>query len=157
MTPLLPKGLDDDVPRIVLDTNAVLDWLYFHDPRCHALASAVTAGRVRWIASRAMHDEIERVIERGSLGDKWPDGAASVHDGWQRWATMVDADAPAAPHALRCTDCDDQKFIDLALAVRATALLSADRAVLRLARRAVAWRLAITTVERWRIEPASAV
>jgi predicted nucleic acid-binding protein len=155
VTPLVPKASDDDVPRIVLDTNAVLDWLYFRDRRCAALAEAVTTGRVRWIASRAMRDEIEHVLDRGSLGDKWPDGAASVRDGWQRWATMVEADAPAAPHALRCTDVDDQKFIDLALDVRAAALLSADRAVLRLARRAIAWRLAITTVEQWRIEPAS--
>lgn len=141
-----------NVPSIVLDTNAVLDWLYFRDPRCAALAEAVTAGRVRWIASEAMRDEIEQVIVRGSLGARWPDGAASVRDGWQRWATMVDASAPAAQLALRCSDNDDQKFIDLALAARAVALLSADRAVLRLARPAHAGGLAITTVERWTIE-----
>ena len=140
-----------DTPRIVLDTNAVLDWLYFRDPRCAGLAEAVTAERVRWIASASMRDEIEHVMTRGSLGDRWPDGAASVRDGWQRWATTVDADAPASPAELRCTDVDDQKFIDLALDVRAVALLSADRAVLRLARRAMAWGLAISTVERWRI------
>ena len=155
--PALLRTASDDVPRIVLDTNAVLDWLYFCDPRCATLADAVSSRRVRWIASAAMRDEIERVLERGSLGDKWPDGAASVRDGWQRWATMVDADAPAAPHSMRCSDSDDQKFIDLALDARAVALVSADRAVLRLARRAIAWGLAITTVERWRIEPASVV
>ena len=140
-----------DTPRIVLDTNAVLDWLYFRDPRCARLAEAVATERVRWIASASMRDEIEHVMTRGSLGDRWPDGLASVRDGWQRWAKTVDADAPASPAALRCTDVDDQKFIDLALDVRAVALLSADRAVLRLARRATAWGLAISTVERWRI------
>ncbi|HEX7437263.1 MAG TPA: PIN domain-containing protein [Caldimonas sp.] len=142
-----------DGPRIVLDTNAVLDWLYFRDPRCAGLAEAVAAGRVRWIASAAMQDEIEHVLLRGSLGDRWPEGPASVRDGWQRWATMVEAEPPASPALLRCTDADDQKFIDLALDVRAAALLSADRAVLRLARRATGWGLAITTVERWRIVP----
>lgn len=141
-----------DAPRIVLDTNAVLDWLYFGDPRCAALAEAVTAGRVRWIASAAMRDEIERVLARDSLGSRWPDGAAAVRDGWQRWATMVDAEPPPSPAALRCTDADDQKFIDLAVTVRAAALLSADRAVLRLARRASTWGVAITTVERWGME-----
>jgi predicted nucleic acid-binding protein len=140
-----------DVPCIVLDTNAVLDWLYFADPRCAALAEVVATGRMRWIASASMRDEIEHVLGRGSLGTKWPDGAASVRDGWQRWATTVDAVATAAPLALRCSDLDDQKFIDLALDSRAVALLSADRAVLRLARRAAAWGLTITTVERWRI------
>ena len=138
-------------PPIVLDTNAVLDWLYFRDPRCAALAEAVATRRVRWIASAAMRDEIEHVLARGSLADR-PQGAASVREGWQRWATMVDADAPASPAEFRCSDVDDQKFIDLALDARAVALLSADRAVLRLARRALARGLAITTVERWRID-----
>ena len=140
------------LPRIVLDSNAVLDWLYFRDPRCAALAEAVTTHRVQWIASAAMRDEIERVLARDTLGAKWPDGPASVRDGWQRWATVVES-APAAPPALHCADPDDQKFIDLALHVRAVALLSADRAVLRLARHASVWGLAITTVERWRFAP----
>lgn len=137
-----------DTPRIVLDTNAVLDWLYFRDPRCSTLAEAVTARRVRWMASESMREELEHVLDRNSLGAKWADGAPSVRDGWQRWATTVATDAPPAPLALRCSDADDQKFVDFALAVRAVALLSADRAVLRVARRASAWGLAITTVER---------
>lgn len=139
-------------PRIVLDTNVVLDWLYFGDPRCATLADAVTSGRVRWIASAAMRDEIEDVIGRGSLGTRWPQGPASVRHGWQRWATLTEMTAVVPPlPAMRCSDADDQKFIDLALGTRAIALLSADRAVLKLARRAAAWGLAITTVERWKI------
>jgi len=91
------------------------------------------------------------VLARGRLGTRWPDGLASVRAGWQRWATMVDAPAARPPLALRCTDGDDQKFIDLALATRAVALLSADHAVLKLARRASAYGLAITTAAEWRL------
>ena len=149
-----PASSAGDPARVVLDTNVVLDWLYFADPRCTALGDAVAAGRVRWIASAAMLDEIEHVVARGRLGTRWPDGPASVRDGWRRWATMVDEAPTAAPFDMRCTDPDDQKFIDLALAARAAALLSADRAVLRLARRARACGLAITTVSRW--QPAGA-
>jgi predicted nucleic acid-binding protein len=138
-----------EAPCIVLDTNVVLDWLYFRDVRCAALAAAVTAHRVRWIASAPMRDKIEHVLERGGLGTRWPEGPAAVLDGWLRWATMIEAPAHAAPLALRCTDADDQKFIDLALDARAIALLSADRAVLRLARRASAFGLAISTVAGW--------
>jgi predicted nucleic acid-binding protein len=144
-----PARSPGEPPRIVLDTNVVLDWLYFRDPRCDALAEAVSADRVRWIATAAMRDEIEHVLERGSLGSHRPDGAASVREGWQRWATMVEGTPAVAPLAMRCTDVDDQKFIDLALAARAVALLSADRAVLRLARRSATQGLAITTVSAW--------
>ena len=104
----LPSATAVVRPRIVLDSNAVLDWLYFRDPRCIALAEAVTTARVEWIASAAMHDEIEHVLGRNRLGAKWPDGIASVRAGWQRWATMVEGAAPPAPAAMRCTDIDDQ-------------------------------------------------
>ena len=144
-----PSSLPGEPPCVVLDTNAVLDWLYFRDVHCAALADAVTGHRVRWIASAQMRDEIEHVLERGSLGTRWPEGPATVRDGWHRWATMVDATAGTTPLAMRCTDADDQKFIDLALDARAIALLSADRAVLRLARRASAFGLAISTVAGW--------
>jgi predicted nucleic acid-binding protein len=147
--PKSPAESLTELPRLVLDTNVVLDWLYFRDPRCATLADAVAASRVRWIASTAMRDEIEHVLARGSLGTRWPDGPATVRDGWHRWATMVEPTAHAAPLAMRCTDADDQKFIDLALGAQALALLSADRAVLRLARRAAAFGLVISTVAAW--------
>ncbi|MBI2753638.1 MAG: PIN domain-containing protein [Betaproteobacteria bacterium] len=148
-----PASRAEEAPRIVLDSNVVLDWLYFRDPRCAAVADAVTERRVRWIASAAMRDEIEHVLERGALGTRWPDGAASVRDGWQRWVSMVEEPRCAPTLAMRCSDPDDQKFIDLALAARAVALLSADRAVLRLARRARAWGLSISTASAWRHAP----
>jgi len=141
-----------ELPRVVLDTNAVLDWLYFRDVRCATLAGAVTGHRIRWIASAPMRDEIEHVLERGGLGTRWPEGPETVRHGWRRWATMVEATAGGAPLAMRCTDADDQKFIDLALGVRAVALLSADRAVLRLARRALAFGLVISTVADWKMD-----
>ena len=147
--PQSPASSPGEPPRIVLDTNVVLDWLYFRDRRCASLAEAIAARRVRWIASPAMHSEIEHVIERGSLGDKWPEGSASVLDGWQRWATMVRADDRPSLSRMRCTDPDDQKFIDLAMQIGAGTLLSADRAVLRLARHGRALGLEIATVERW--------
>jgi hypothetical protein len=53
-----PASSPGEAPCIVLDTNVVLDWLYFRDVRCAALADAVTEHRVRWIASAPMRDEI---------------------------------------------------------------------------------------------------
>ena len=87
--------------RIVLDTNVVLDWLYFRDPRCVLLNDAIAAHRVQWIATATMRDEIEHVLARGSLSTRWPDGASSVREGWQRWATMVEEEPAVTPPGMR--------------------------------------------------------
>jgi predicted nucleic acid-binding protein len=51
--------------------------------------------------------------------------------------------------ALHCADPDDQMFVDLAHAAGARWLVSRDRAVLRLARRAAAFGIAIAAPEGW--------
>jgi hypothetical protein len=147
-------------PRLVLDTNIVLDWLHFGDPSCAPLGRAIECGQVRWIATGAMRREMESVLVRGIPG-RWPMDPAGVLRTWDRWA--IDAErldlttGQAMPgrlpaQALRCQDPDDQKFIDLALAANASALLSRDRAVLRLGRRAAAHGLQILTAVEWRLD-----
>jgi predicted nucleic acid-binding protein len=135
-------------PIVVLDTNVVLDWLLFGDPRCRNLADAIASGALRWIASEAMRAELEHVLARGIASARagHPD---RVREGWERWSIVVDAAQRPSPPALRCTDPDDQKFIDLALQSGAGALLSRDRAVLKLARRAAGHGLAIISGAGW--------
>ncbi|KNZ31125.1 MAG: hypothetical protein AD742_18025 [Methylibium sp. NZG] len=133
---------------LVLDTNVVLDWLVFRDPGCDALAGALTAGAARWVATQAMRDELERVLMRGSL-DAWRPDASALWAAWARSANMVPAPPQPLPRSPRCTDPDDQPFIDLALHVGASALLSRDRAVLRCARGARALGLAIMPPAVW--------
>ncbi len=146
-----PRLVEPNLPRLVLDTNVVLDLFFFRDPKCDALAGALAAGHVAWLASDEMQAELEHVLERSLRGTGRGD-AASVRDAWRRWVQRVEPEPVPMPMSstLRCTDGDDQKFIDLALQVRAQALLSADRAVLRLARRAAAQGLCIATARDWR-------
>ena len=59
------------------------------------------------------------------------------------------ASALPAALGLQCSDPDDQKFLDLAHAQGAGWLLSRDRAVLKLARRAARFSLTITVPEGW--------
>ena len=137
-----------NAPPIVLDSNVVLDWLVFRDPSSRAVAAAITSGRLRWVATPAMLEELEHVLTRGSLS-AWQPDVDGILAHWHAWAAPV-APAPAAPFgALRCTDPDDQKFIDLALHAGAVALLSRDRAVLKLARRAHRFGLRIQTAAAW--------
>jgi uncharacterized protein len=119
---------------VILDTNVVLDWLVFRDPSCVALQACIESGELNWIGTRAMRDELAHVLDRGSL-DAWKPDTQALWRAWDRWCLEVPDPVPSEPMTgLRCTDPDDQKFIDLAVRRRPGWLLSRDKAVLRLAR-----------------------
>jgi hypothetical protein len=46
------------VPAAILDTQVALDWLLFDDPSTAALARAVQASRLVWLATPAMRAEL---------------------------------------------------------------------------------------------------
>ncbi len=143
----------DTAPRptldLVLDTNVVLDWLAFRHPVGAPLEEALTSGRCRWLHTRAMREELAHVVARESLR-RWSIDATAVLAVFDRLGVDVGPPPPlgTADH-LRCSDPDDQPFIDLAIAHRAHALLTRDRAVLRLAARARRFGVLIATPEAW--------
>ena len=145
---MAPTG-PDTRPALVIDTQVVMDWLVFSDARVQALAAAVTSGAVRWLVAPAMRDELRHVLGRGVAAAYAPD-LAFIEAQFEAHALAVD---PAAPQPLAgrlvCRDPDDQKFIDLALATGARWLISRDKAVLALAKRARARDLAILKPEHW--------
>jgi uncharacterized protein len=120
----------------VIDTQAVLDWQYFGNGMCAAWPLP-GEGSWRWLATAAMREELSHVLARG-FDSRWSTPAAHVLEFFDRHASLVATPALSAPLArtLRCTDPDDQKFIDLAVAAGARWLVSRDRAVLKLRRRA---------------------
>ncbi|MBV8035407.1 putative toxin-antitoxin system toxin component, PIN family [Roseateles sp.] len=136
-------------PAIVIDTQVVMDWLVFRDARVQALTAALTSGALRWLVAPAMRDEIRHVLGRGVAASYAPD-LSFIEAQFDAHALQVAAAEPQ-PLAGRlvCRDPDDQKFIDLALAARARWLISRDKAVLALSKRARLRGLAIVTPERW--------
>lgn len=132
-------------PVFVLDTNVALDWLLFADPRCADLGVAVAAGHLRWVASARMRDEFADVVTRGLAARRGVEATGLIAV-WDRYATLVDP-PPAQP--LVCTDPDDQVFIDLAVE-QCAVLLTRDKALLRLARRALPLGVRIVVPARWR-------
>jgi predicted nucleic acid-binding protein len=135
-------------PLIVLDTNVVLDWLLFDDPGVQALAAAVEQGRLCWVATAAMRGEFFHVLGHGLAAGRRAD-LARLQGGWDQHCTEH-LTAPPAAAALRCTDADDQKFLDLAMASGARWLVSHDRALLKLRSKAAALGLAIIMPRQWR-------
>jgi predicted nucleic acid-binding protein len=134
---------------VVLDTNVVFGWLLFADADCAPVGGAVQRGAVRWIATPEMRVEHFHVLGRGSLDHFQPDKLL-LASAWERHCTMVDL-LPLSMDAgrLRCTDPDDQKFIQLALGHRVRWLLSKDRAVLKLGRRMRPFGIEVLTPSDW--------
>ena len=131
-------------PPIVLDTNVVLDLLVFDDPATPPLQQALQAGALQWISTPVMREELARVLAYPHLVARmsfYRLNAADVLAAFDRQVQIVDV-APKA--TMNCTDPDDQKFIDLAVAHRAQ-LLSKDRAVLKLKKRLLLAGVAVQT------------
>ena len=119
---------------VVVDTNVALDLLIFSDPRTAPLRTLLAQGRLDWIATQVMRDELERVLAYPhivSRMDFYRVDAAQVLAAFDAQARLVDI-APRVTYV--CKDADDQKFIDLAAAHRAI-LLSKDKAVICMRKR----------------------
>lgn len=135
------------VPAVVLDTNIALDLLLFADPSTDALRAALQARQVAWLSTAAMRGELARVLTYPALAAPLAARAMQVADVMARFDQCC-ALRPVAPVCpVRCSDADDQCFVDLAVAHRAW-LLSKDKAVLRLRRRLAALAVPVSAVFR---------
>jgi predicted nucleic acid-binding protein len=123
--------------RLVLDTNVWLDWLVFDDPDLAPVRAAVGQGRARVFIDAACEAELARVLAY-PLGRIRLDAAAQAAclAECRRLAGAGGGVAPFECVLPVCRDPDDQKFLELARDCGAQALLTKDRALLELARRA---------------------
>jgi putative PIN family toxin of toxin-antitoxin system len=134
--------------RIVLDTNIVLDWLVFREPAVDPLRLAVESGQLLWLVCDRMREEFDHMVKHPRLARWLPDVPGSLAT-FDRHSVSVESGTPGYCPQTRCTDPDDQVFIDLALAQKARWLVSRDRALLRLARRTKPLGLLVVTPEAW--------
>lgn len=143
---MIPDPLSTDA--VVVDTNVALDWLVFRNPGVLPLFEQITSGQLRWLGCERMRDELAHVLSRGlggRLGDMPP---APVVQAWTRQVQLHPAPVPGATQRLHCTDPDDQVFIDAAVVWQARWLVTRDRALLKLAKRARRWGVEVLTPER---------
>ena len=135
------------VHSVVVDTNIVLDLLVFADPATQALRDALTAGAVTWLATTTMRDELARVLDYPALQRPMAARTMRPEQVLSRYDACCQIQPQAARCMVRCSDPDDQLFIDLAVAHRAM-LLSKDKAVLRLRKRLAVLSVPVLSVFR---------
>ena len=140
----------DMIPnRIVIDTNVLLDLFVFRDPRWAALLQAIEEGAVQAMTREDCRCEWEIVLRYPHLPLDEASRAAAQAD-FARLIQPWQGEAGAHPLPV-CKDGDDQKFLELARDCRAVALVTKDKALLKLAR----WNrrrnlFAIVPPEHWR-------
>ena len=133
---------------LVLDTNAVLDWLLFNDSGMVKIVDAIQAGAVRWVATDCMRDELQRTLSYPTLVRWRPDGPR-VLAAFDHWACLLSEPTRARHGPLMCSDTDDQVFIDLAVEHGARWLITHDRALHKLMRPAARVGVAIVRPRDW--------
>jgi len=143
------------MPRqlIVIDSQSLFDWMVFRNPVCSNWEAALAGQEWEWIFTFEMRAEFDFVAAKG-FGERWLVDPAAAAATWARHGRAVDIPAPlGAAGRLHCTDADDQKFIDLAIAARAHTLVTRDKALLKLARKALARHgLRVCRPEVWSAE-----
>lgn len=119
---------------VVLDTNVVLDLLVFRDPGVAPIATAIGSGVAVPVTSHACIEELRRALAYPQL-ELAASAQSAALERFMAQATLCDVAALSVPAEMpRCTDIDDQKFLELAWHSNARCLVTKDKALLRLAR-----------------------
>jgi predicted nucleic acid-binding protein len=128
---------------LILDTNILLDIFVFDDQRAHPLRVALSNRELDALVTEDTLDEFIDVISRSQFGlDKQKQAEILLQ--WQNWSRLVkQSDLQAAPW--KCKDRDDQVFINLAFSFKPSTLISKDKLVLKLAKRAIKEEVIITS------------
>ena len=121
--------------RLVLDTNVWLDWLVFDDAALAPLKRAQADGAIEIFSDEACTRELVAVLN-------YDLGKRSLNAEAQK-VKLAEFSRLARPHhgtpadslLPKCSDPDDQKFLELARDCGADYLVTKDKALLALARR----------------------
>ena len=137
--------------RVVLDTNVCLDLFVFHDPRWARMLAALKEGSIEAVTRDDCRTEWRIVLDYPHLR---LDAVGKLQSASEFDALITCLPTLVPSGALvrlpLCSDPDDQKFLELARDACAAALITKDKALLKLARKtAVAGLFSIIRPEAW--------
>jgi putative PIN family toxin of toxin-antitoxin system len=121
--------------RVVFDTNVLVSLYVFADSRFAPLRARIESGEWLALTNEACFGEFRRVLGYPlfALAEGQQHAALAAYDA--RVTHHTAAVKPETATLPRCKDRDDQKFLELARDSGADWLVTADKALLRMARR----------------------
>ncbi|MCX7154814.1 MAG: putative toxin-antitoxin system toxin component, PIN family [Rhodocyclales bacterium] len=121
--------------RVVFDTNVLVSLYVFDDSRFAPLRARIESGEWQAISNEACFEEFRRVLGYAmfALTEERQQAVLAAYGGFV--TQFAGPPAGAVATLPRCADRDDQKFLELARDSAADWLVTADKALLRLARR----------------------
>lgn len=129
-------SLPSTTPVVVLDTNVLLDWLYWGNEEVAQLKPLLASGWVQ-LRSRATMQEAAHVLAReGFCGES--ETVWTLLREWYGQSVGLTEDDYAKAREVgvsRCRDPDDQKFLDIAQFSQAQLLITRDKLVLKAGKR----------------------
>jgi predicted nucleic acid-binding protein len=123
-------ALTDIKPRLVLDTNVILDLVVFKDPSAEPIRLLLDAKLVDAVRTPASMAELIDVIGRPAFKLS-PEDQEAIVQAWEASSRQLENTA-IEPAPFTCRDPDDQVFINMAYSLRPALLLSKDLRVLEL-------------------------
>jgi uncharacterized protein len=139
--------------RFVFDTNVVIDWLVFDDPYLKPLRERILGGDIAVLTNALALAELARVLgyeilrldarRQSDVLTRYIEQTSEVSmpEGFAANSLLL---PQRFPH---CRDRDDDAFLALTLHTRATALITRDKALLKLKKRARKFDVTILTVQ----------
>jgi putative PIN family toxin of toxin-antitoxin system len=117
-------------PRLVLDTNVILDLLVFQDPAAEVIQTVLDAKLVDAVRTEASMLELIDVIQRPNFKLS-KEQQQIILKQWESSSRLLENSA-IEPAPFTCRDLDDQVFINMAYSIRPALVLSKDLRVLEL-------------------------
>ena len=117
-------------PRLVLDTNVILDLLVFQDPAAEVIQTVLDAKLVDAVRTEASMLELMDVIQRPNFKLS-KEQQQIILKQWESSSRLLENSA-IEPAPFTCRDLDDQVFINMAYSIRPALVLSKDLRVLEL-------------------------
>ena len=119
--------------QVVIDTNVCLDLFVFNDPRWAKLLSGLKDGSIKAITREDCRQEWLAVLHYPHL----PINDVSRAQTISAFDELINCIAPSQKNILlpKCSDKDDQKFMEIACDAEVETLITKDKALLKLARK----------------------